>query len=157
MVQESMPNRLPPHIRLRPISDADRAPLYALHRRAMYHYVAATWGWDEDVQSKFWIRTAHDGVQVVEADGQLAGFLDITRYEDHIDIVNIELDPAFQGRGLGSTLLHQITDEASDQGLDVRLQVLKVNTRAQALYARLGFDTDDETDTHIRMIRRASR
>lgn len=157
MVQESMLNHLPPHIRVRPITDADRGPLYSLHRRAMYDYVAATWGWDEDVQREFWTRTAHDGVVVIEIDGQIAGFLDVAHHADHVDIVNIELDPAFQGQGTGRAIIQGLIDDAGRAGLDVRLQVLKVNPRARALYQRLGFEHDDETDTHIRMILRASR
>jgi ribosomal protein S18 acetylase RimI-like enzyme len=157
MVQKAMSDSLPAHIHLRPITDEDRAPLYAIHRRAMYNYVAATWGWDDDVQREFWTRTAHNNVHVIEIEGHLAGFLDVIHHVDHIDIANIELDPTFQGRGIGRTLLQQVIEDADARNLDVRLQVLKVNSRANALYRRLGFELDSESDTHIRMIRRVTR
>lgn len=41
-----------------------------------------------------------------------------------------------------------IMEEARGLGLPVRLQVLKVNTRARALYERLGFRCTGHTGTH---------
>lgn len=48
-----------------------------------------------------------------------------------------------QGRGVGSALLQAICAEARSRGYDsVRLDVVDSNTRAQALYERLGFAVD---------------
>lgn len=138
---------------LRPIHDNDRAPLYAIHVAAMRDYVTRTWGWDDNVQRDFWRRTAHDGVQVIELDGQIVGFLDVVHHEHIIDIVNIELSPAVQGRGIGTALLQHILDEADEARKDVQLQVLKVNPRARALYERLEFTPAGETEHHILMKR----
>lgn len=146
-----------PGYRLRPIQPLDREPLYEIHRAAMRDYVAATWGWNEAVQIGFWKRTAHDGVLVIERDGKTIGYVDIQRRNEHIDIVNIVLDPRNQGQGIGTAIIQQTVDDARAPGQDVHLQVLKVNPRAQALYARLGFEPDGESDTHVRMIRRATR
>lgn len=148
---------MPSEFRLRPITEGDREPLYALHCSAMRSYVEATWGWDEDVQREFWTRTAHADVQVIERDGAIVGYLDVQERPDHIDIVNIVVDPRAQGTGIGGTVIRQIIDNAGARGMDVRLQVLKVNPRAKALYERMGFEPDGESDTHHRMIRRISR
>ena len=150
-----MTTTLPPDIHLRPITGADRSPLYEIHRRAMHDYVAATWGWHEEVQREFWTRTAHDGVQVIEVDGNLAGFLDVARRPDHVDVVNMELDPAYQGRGIGTAILRPLISEAARGGLSVRLQVLKANPRAMALYERMGLQATGETSTHILMARQS--
>lgn len=144
-------------VRLRPITEADREPLYDLHRAAMRPYVEATWGWDEVVQRDFWTRTAHDDVQVIEQASELVGYLDVQEQNEHIDIVNIVIHPHAHGQGIGTTIMQQIIGDARARGLDVRLQVLKVNPRAKALYERLGFQPYGESATHDLMIRRDAR
>jgi ribosomal protein S18 acetylase RimI-like enzyme len=47
--------------------------------------------------------------------------------------------------------MKRIIQEADNIGLPIRLQVLKVNTRAMAFYQRLGFKTTGESDTHFLM------
>lgn len=123
----------------------------------MRPYVEATWGWDNDVQAGFWQRTAHDGVQVVEHEGALIGYMDVQTRDDHVEIVNIVLGPDAQGRGIGSRIIWKVIEDARNGGLDVRLQVLKVNTRAKKLYERLGFTATGETETHVAMIHRPTR
>jgi ribosomal protein S18 acetylase RimI-like enzyme len=58
--------------------------------------------------------------------------------------------PEFQGRGIGSSLLQEIIEDANNRGMPVRLQVLKAN-RALKLYERLGFVKNGETETHFQM------
>lgn len=142
-----------PRLTLRPIEPMDREPLYELHRAAMFAYVHEVWGWEESTQREFWKHTAHDGVQVIEREGELAGYLDLRWHPDHADIVNIVLAPTFQGRGIGKAIITGIVAEARQRNMDVRLQVLKVNPRAHALYRRLGFEDIGETGTHIQMTR----
>jgi ribosomal protein S18 acetylase RimI-like enzyme len=45
----------------------------------------------------------------------------------------------------------RIIEDAAASELPVRLQVLKVNSRAVAFYQRLGFRSIGESDTHVLM------
>ncbi|HYD84131.1 MAG TPA: GNAT family N-acetyltransferase, partial [Opitutus sp.] len=66
-------------------------------------------------------------------------------------LANIQIHPAFQGNGLGSAVVRNVLESAAALQLSVRLQVLKVNTRARDLYLRLGFTIYQETLTHFLM------
>ncbi len=59
--------------------------------------------------------------------------------------------PEHQGKGIGTVCLNLIIDEAKQLNLPIQLRVLKVNTRAQDFYARMGFMVSDEIDTHVLM------
>jgi ribosomal protein S18 acetylase RimI-like enzyme len=61
----------------------------------------------------------------------------------------IQLLPEFQGQGIGSDLIRQEIARTQVQQIPLRLRVLKHNTRAQHLYARLGIVVFEETETHI--------
>ncbi|MEY9968525.1 putative GNAT family acetyltransferase [Streptacidiphilus sp. MAP12-16] len=52
-------------------------------------------------------------------DGTLAGFAEYNRYETEIAFIHTEIDPAFEGRGLGGQLARAALDAARDQGLTV--------------------------------------
>lgn len=57
------------------------------------------------------------------------------------DVQTIAVAPDYEGRGIGSTLLRQLIDEARERGArDVLLEVRADNPRAQALYTRFGFE-----------------
>lgn len=138
--------------RTRSAKESDVPALYAIHRDAMFAYVNQTWGWDEvDQIQRFQKYASASPLQVIEVDGQPAGFVHIEYTLDAVDIVNIELSSKVQGRGLGSLLLNQLIADASERGVPVILQVLKVNSGARRLYERLGFKVISETDTHTQM------
>lgn len=69
----------------------------------------------------------------------------LTRLSDEPDEARFLLDgicvaPSARGQGLGSALIETICDEARQRGFAaVRLDVIEANTRAIALYERLGF------------------
>ncbi len=142
--------RQPSHI-LRPAAPVDSNVLYSVHEAAMRDYVAETWGsWDEAEQRAFWREHWFPGREVIEVDGEMAGFLDVEDREDHVWVGNIELHPGFQGQGIGTAIVRDIQADAARCGHDVRLQVLKVNP-ARRLYQRLGFELTGETETHHQM------
>lgn len=66
------------------------------------------------------------------------GLLKINRTEDKTEVLQLQIDPEQQGRGLGKKILKDILDEASETGKTVTLSVLKTN-KAQNLYSALGF------------------
>ncbi len=137
---------------LRTATATDDAFLYELHRATMGAYVAQTWGaWNEGVQAALFARNFDPvGRQIVVAMGRDVGTISAQRTADKIFIGNIEILPAYQGRGLGTAIIGEQLAYAARDNVPAILQVLKVNP-AQRLYRRLGFAPIGETPTHIRM------
>jgi ribosomal protein S18 acetylase RimI-like enzyme len=59
--------------------------------------------------------------------------------------------PEHQGKGIGKACMLQVIHDADAAGLPVRLQVLKVNTRADAFFRKMGFRDAGQTNTHVLM------
>jgi predicted GNAT family acetyltransferase len=51
----------------------------------------------------------------------VAGYLEYRRRPDRITLVHTEVDPAFEGRGIGSQLARRALDDARASGLRVRV------------------------------------
>jgi ribosomal protein S18 acetylase RimI-like enzyme len=146
-------------IRLRPAVAADSEFCYQLHKAAMGDYVTAIWGWDEQSQ-----RGLHDGAfspdrwQIITADNEDIGILDVDHRPGEIYLARIEILPSFQGHGIGSSLISALIAEAAHTGKDFALDVLNVNHRAQALYRRLGLtEVGPHGDNNIRIAMRTQK
>jgi len=126
-------------VALRPATPADSEFCFQLHKAAMGDYVAAIWGWDEQVQRDFHARAFNPGRwQIIAAGGADIGMLDVEYRPAEIYLARIEIHPDQQGGGIGTRLISALIDEAGQKGQDLVLDVLTVNRRAQALYQRLG-------------------
>lgn len=78
---------------------------------------------------------------VAEDDGRIVAYCGMMCVLPIADVQTIAVLPEFEGRGVGSTLLRQLIDEARDRSAqDVLLEVRADNPRAQALYTRFGFE-----------------
>lgn len=84
-----------------------------------------------------------DKAHIIFLDNQPIGLLKINRTDKNIDILQLQIDPGQQGKGLGRMILSDILDEASAAGKTASLSVLKTN-KAQHLYLSLGFKTVSE-------------
>jgi ribosomal protein S18 acetylase RimI-like enzyme len=127
-------------IGLRPATPADEEYCFQLHKLAMGDYVAAIWGWDDAEQREYHARAFAPGHwQIITVDGSDAGLFIVEDRPHEIYLGRIELHPGHQGQGIGAHLIRGLIDRAHAQGRHVLLDVLVVNTRAQALYRRLGF------------------
>jgi ribosomal protein S18 acetylase RimI-like enzyme len=126
-------------IGLRPATPAGGEFLFGVHKAAMGVYVDSVWGWDDGVQREYHERAfGRGGWQVITADGADVGMLSVDYLPGEVYLGRIEIDPAHQGRGMATHLIGALLDEAARRGQDLVLDVLAVNTRAQALYRRLG-------------------
>ena len=126
-------------IALRPAAPADSEFCFQLHKAAMGSCVSAIWGWDEQRQRGSHASSFSPGRwQIITADGADIGMLDVDYRPGEIYLSRIELHPGYQGRGIGTSLVRALIDEAARKGQDLVLDVLTVNHRAQALYQRLG-------------------
>jgi ribosomal protein S18 acetylase RimI-like enzyme len=134
---------------LRPAEADDFTALFEIHRAAMFELVDRVWGWDEaDQEERFRDYLEDADLQVIDVEGQVAGFVHIVTRQDEIRISNIELAPAYQSQGIGSDIMQKTLAQARELGVPVTLRVLKVNPEARALYDRLGFVHVGETPTH---------
>jgi ribosomal protein S18 acetylase RimI-like enzyme len=124
---------------LRPATPADSEFCFRLHEAAMGGYVAAIWGWDEQVQRRYHERAfSPERWQIMTAEGADVGMLAVEYRPAEVYLGRIEIHPAYQGRGIGGQIIASLLGEARARGQDLVLDVLTVNPRAQALYERLG-------------------
>jgi ribosomal protein S18 acetylase RimI-like enzyme len=126
-------------IALRPATPADSEFCFQLHKAAMGDYIAAIWGWDEQVQRDFHTRAfSPHRWQIITAGGTNIGMIDIEYRPGEIYLARIELLPDHQGHGIGTRLISALIHEAGQKHQDLVLDVLSVNDRARALYQQLG-------------------
>jgi ribosomal protein S18 acetylase RimI-like enzyme len=146
-------------VALRPATSADSEFCFQLHKAAMGGYVTAIWGWDEQRQRDFHVRSFNPGRwQIITADGTDIGMIDVEYRAAEIYLSRIEICPEHQGRGIGTRLIGALIDEAGQNGQDLVLDVLTVNHRAQALYQRLGMtEVARHGDGNIKITMRSSR
>jgi ribosomal protein S18 acetylase RimI-like enzyme len=66
-------------------------------------------------------------------------------------LIQIQIDPRYQGKGLGKKILKDLINEAIYEGKSISLHVLKTN-KAQKLYLSLGFEIigEDEHSYHMK-------
>jgi GNAT superfamily N-acetyltransferase len=136
---------------LRPATAGDAAFISAVRVAGLRPYVEQVWGWDDRFQAARFRESFdphRDHVVVVE--GQDVGAVSVEPRPHELVVADIELLPAWRGRGLGTVILTELVRQAHQAGLPVALQVLRVNP-AQRLYQRLGFRVVGETRTHVQM------
>lgn len=132
---------------LRPAGTDDVAYLLAIEEACMRAYAEALWGtWRP--------REGLDpaGHEIVEEHGIDVGCVATTLHADHLFVDKLYVDPAFQGRGIGTAILRRKIGEAAARGLPTTLSVLTTNP-ADRLYRREGFVVVGETRERRRMTR----
>ncbi len=142
---------------LREVTEADREILWCLHKATMREYVDRTWGWDESFQRGMFDENFDPKRQrIVTVGGEDVGVISVDRRGNVLDLYNLRILPAYQGRGLGTLVVRDVLAAARRQGLAIHLSVLKANPRARRLYERLGFIITGESETHYMMTADAS-
>ena len=139
-------------VSLRPATASDSGFAFAVKKAAFRRYVERAIGWNEAEQKELHRqRFASQDFRVVQHSDTDVGVLAMEKRDGFLKVNGLYILPDHQGRGIGAACMKVVFDEAGD--LPVRLQALKVNTRAIAFYQRLGFVDIGESDTHIQMER----
>lgn len=121
-------------------TDNDFDFVYALKKIAYREYIEKTWRWDDQFQTKFHKQNFLAGnTKIIKADNQPIGSVDVEEKEKSIFISGLYLLPDYQSQGIGTEIIQGLIKEAETKKKRLELEVLKVNTRAQKLYQRLGF------------------
>lgn len=145
-------------VALRPATPADSEFCYQLHKAAMGEYVAAIWGWDDQVQRASHVRAFNPARwQIITVGGADIGMLDVEHRPGEIYLARIEIHPDHQGHGIGTRLVSDLLGKATRRGQELVLDVLAVNHRAHALYQRLGMtEVARHGDNNIKITMRSS-
>jgi ribosomal protein S18 acetylase RimI-like enzyme len=92
-----------------------------------------------DAQHRFYHEHhAGQAFDIIEVDGEPAGRLYVARWPQEIRIVDIALLPEHRNRGVGTSLITALLEEAASTGRKVSIHVEHFNPAA-SLYRRLGF------------------
>lgn len=140
----------------RPCTEADRDWAYALKSEAYRQVVERQFGpWNEEFQRDlFAARWRPEISRVILLDGTSIGLIALEDRDAELWLDELQIVRAWRGRGLGSVVLRDILQQAKAAQKPLRLQVLKLNDRAETLYRRLGFTATGESETHYTMERR---
>lgn len=119
-------------LEVRAMMPADLEAVAALARRA------DPFGWSlrnfQDALAAGYIMT------VIEAEARIVGYFALMVVVDEAELLEIAVDPDFQGRGCGKTLLKAAVAAARAQACRcVHLEVRVSNERARKMYASAGF------------------
>jgi ribosomal protein S18 acetylase RimI-like enzyme len=138
-------------ITTRTATSDDKDFLWELKVASMRQYVEAVYGWDDSSQYGFFeLGFCPQAIQIIEYDRQDIGMYELRERDSDWFLARIEILPAFQGKGIGGTVIQQMVARVSKTGKPLRLQVFKVNP-ARKLYERIGFLRTGETKTHFLM------
>jgi GNAT superfamily N-acetyltransferase len=129
--------------RLRSISEADFEWAFDLHRDALGEYVNETWGWEDGLQRRMFSERFNRQRQVIEVDGERVGVLEVEDRPDELYLALLELSPSWQGKGLGTDILHWLMARAKQSNKPLALHVLRTNPRARSFYEREGMRVVD--------------
>jgi ribosomal protein S18 acetylase RimI-like enzyme len=139
--------------RLIPTRSEDEAWLEKLSRAAYRDLFVATWGgWDEDRHQRHFAACLECGeICAIEIDDARVGMVQLFEHTDAIEIGEIQIEPEYQGRGIGTQVLRDTLAQAHAQRKKVILRTGLKNIRAIELYRRLGFERVIQTETHEHM------
>ena len=139
-------------VSLRPAAPEDEQFLYSVYSVTMRDVIEQTWGWDEAWQlAEFHRRFGRFNVSVIEAGSRAVGGLLLEERPDSLYVHELQIAPAFQGRGIGREVVKMMIEQGARRGLPVTLSVVSANPRARSLYERLGFRVTQVEPPFVRM------
>jgi ribosomal protein S18 acetylase RimI-like enzyme len=123
---------------LRPATEADVPFLLSLRQETMTGHQLASGLTPSDAEREQRVRFRFECASVIEHAGKPAGLFKVARDGLDWQLIQIQIAPELQGRGIGEALIRELIAEARAAGASLHLHVLHANP-ARRLYERLGF------------------
>ena len=137
---------------IRQACERDSDFVFAVKEAAFREYAEQVWGWHGiDQRELHDLRFASQDVRIIRFQKTDVGYFATSSTADAVRVHQIHILPEYQRKGLGTACMRVIVRDANAQDKAVRLQVLKINTRAIVFYRRLGFKIVDEDAIHLQM------
>jgi len=146
--------------RLDDAREADFDAYFCISRACYEPYVDEFFGgWVDDFQlnmnvEHFRKNFSQTAFKKISLDGEAVGFFAFDEQPDKIEGISVQMLGKARNFGIGSFYLRHVTALADAGGKPIFLQVFKTNP-ARKLYARFGFTTYDENESHFKMRRDA--
>ncbi|GAA0357248.1 hypothetical protein GCM10009092_21840 [Bowmanella denitrificans] len=96
------------------------------------------------------IKLRFDSAKIISVKGKVCGLLKLVEEGDEWDLIQIQIDTHFRGKGIGQRVIKDVLKRAFASGASVKLSVLRSNP-AKKLYEKLGFKPYMQTDTTFEM------
>jgi N-acetylglutamate synthase-like GNAT family acetyltransferase len=123
--------------------------IYALRERTMKKQFAGTFGWNE-TQQRSMAEDHIDKTQIIMAKEQRIGVVKVLRENDRYLLHQIQVEPEYQGKGIGSHIISEFICLAEEEKLPFDLWVIKI-AKAKTLYEKLGFKLIEEHEHNCLM------
>lgn len=95
-------------------------------------------------------RTRLQCCSILSLSSRTVGMIKVRREAKAWTIEQLQIEPEFQRRGLGASVVRELQQDAKASGVDLLLSVLSVNP-ALSLYRRLGFKVLHESNGMVEM------
>lgn len=127
---------------------------YSLNKKLMKEMVEKVrWQRDENFQQNLFRNNKFDTktYKLIEIDWVVWWVLNVIEYEDYIKLDEIQIDTNFQWLWVWKALINEVINLSKDQNKQLKLQVLKINSKAIWIYEKIWFEIKRETNTHYLM------
>ena len=128
---------------------SDVSFIYKLRQLTMRPFFESSVGWDE-VQQRTSAAEYLNDTRIILSKDERVGVVKVLHREDKIILHQLQILPAFQGKGIGGMILRGIIRDARVKKVPVELLVFK-ESPAFALYLRLGFRIVGDYQYHVEM------
>jgi RimJ/RimL family protein N-acetyltransferase len=88
---------------------------------------------------------------IIELAGEPIGRIVVNRTSPYLHLVDHAIVPERRSKGIGTTIMRALMDEARDAGIPFRLKVASANDPSLRLYLRLGFRPIAEIPEYIEL------
>lgn len=139
-------------IRTRHATESDVPFLLALRRATMDPYLVRDGVSMSEREHLERVMYRFDRARIIEVDDQAMGLLKLVEQWPDWEVLQVQISPAVQGRGIGQHMMETVIKDAAGNGAGIRLGVLKSNP-ARRLYERLGFLVISEDELEYQMHR----
>lgn len=130
-------------------TENDRPYLLALRYLTMVAHLEKSGQFLSESEQEAWLNDAYECFHLIVYQDEPVGALKYRVLDNCLEIMQLQIHPNFQGRGMGRKVMEQVLKETKCQTAE--LSVLKENP-ALKLYQRLGFfiTGEDEYEFYMR-------
>jgi len=141
------------NIELVKAKEKDKSFLLHLRKLTMVNHLHKSGIYLSDEEHVSRVDKHFEGAQIILESSNRVGLLKCKETESNIEILQLQILPRFQGKGIGKQVLHKIITKAESANKNTFLKVLKENP-AIHLYKRAGFKIIDEDQYEFYMQKR---